>query len=166
METILKDNLTKVELIDSIQFESPRYNNDHFTKMIIDYKNYDLAKEENLTRKEMEEILNNKDFLSLPLYIYEHGGLALSTKSQCQWDSSFVGLIYISKKQAKEDGIDILSLKNEIQEFDDYLRNEVYEINIYTTNEEEKEWELQDFSGWIYGYNNALEEYKAQGGEE
>ena len=53
METILKDNLTKVELIDSIQFESPRYNNDHFTKMIIDYKNYDLAKEENLTRKEI-----------------------------------------------------------------------------------------------------------------
>ena len=126
METIInKDNVDyKIEVGDDTWDECPRENSDYLSKMVIHYKGYILPCEDDLTVEEMQEILNSEDFYALPLFIYEHGGLALSTISQCQWDSSCVGIIYLTKDDVEKNGIEnpIKILKDEIKEYDDYLQ--------------------------------------------
>ena len=142
METIInKDNVDyKIEVVDDTwgitDCECPRseQNTEYLSKMIIHYREnvYKLPCEDDLTEEEMQEILNSEDFFALPLFIYEHGGLALSTSSQCQWDSSCVGIIYLSKDDVQQNGIEnpIKILKDEIKEYDDYLQGNIFGIII------------------------------------
>ena len=134
METIInKDNVDyKIEVVDDTWDECPRENSDYLSKMVIHYKGYILPCEDDLTEEEMQEILNSEDFFALPLFIYEHGGLALSTSSQCQWDSSCVGIIYLSIDTVQQNGIEdpMKLLNDEIQEYDDYLKGNVFGIII------------------------------------
>lgn len=55
-----------------------------------------------------DEILSiiRKKFIILPLYLYDHGGITISTRPfSCPWDSGQVGYIYASKdKFRKETG--------------------------------------------------------------
>ena len=138
METIInKDNVDyKIEVVDDTwgitDCECPRseQNTEYLSKMVIHYKGYILPCEDDLTVEEMQEILFSEDFYALPLFIYEHGGLALSTSSQCQWDSSCVGIIYLSKDDVEKNGIEnpIKILKDEIKEYDDYLQGNIFGI--------------------------------------
>ena len=51
----------------------------------------------------MQKVISEK-YLMLPLYLYDHSGLAMSTESfsgrapHAEWDSGQVGWIYVSKK--------------------------------------------------------------------
>lgn len=71
----------------------------------------------------------DEKFYSLPLYLYDHGGITMSTSSfSCQWDSGQVGFIYIAKdgnavedwEQAKR------TMQSEVETYDQYLRGEVH----------------------------------------
>ena len=62
---------------------------------------YDLDDEikENLVYSEFE-----KYYISLPLYLYDHSGITMSTSSfSCSWDSGQAGFIYISKEKLREE---------------------------------------------------------------
>lgn len=81
----------------------------------------------------MGVIENN--FYILPLHLYDHSGLTMSTgRFSCPWDSGQVGWIYISKSSAAHNfgGYDNLDkraidiLEAEVAEYDCYLRGSVY----------------------------------------
>jgi len=45
-----------------------------------------------------------KYYISLPLYLYDHSGITMSTGSfSCPWDSGQVGIIYVSRERAAEE---------------------------------------------------------------
>jgi hypothetical protein len=69
----------------------------------------------------------------LPVYMYEHSGIAVSTKPfSCPWDSGQIGFIFVSKeKLRKEYGVKRITaslvakavriLEAEVQEYNQYL---------------------------------------------
>lgn len=76
------------------------------------------------------------NYVILPLYLYDHSGLSMSTgKFSCPWDSGQVGYIFLSYEQARsewpsdklEESIERATkyLKAEVNEYDAYLRGDV-----------------------------------------
>ena len=76
----------------------------------------------------------NKDTIYyLPLYLYEHGNITISTSPfSCRWDSGQVGFIYITKEKAEAEGITepYETLEAETKEYDYYLRGDTYGVRI------------------------------------
>lgn len=89
----------------------------------------------------------DKLFISLPLYLYDHSGLTMSTGGfSCPWDSGQVGLIYISRAKAREEfHIKHVSkawaekirgyLKDEVETYDQYLTGDVWGFQLYEVPE-------------------------------
>lgn len=75
-----------------------------------------------------------KQFIVLPLYLYDHSGITMNTTGfHCPWDSGQVGIIYVSKaKVLKEYGKKVVTkavrekalacLRQEVETYDLYLR--------------------------------------------
>ena len=47
--------------------------------------------------EEVQFILDQDDVCGLPLWLYDHSGISISTSRVCPWDSSLVGLIFVEK---------------------------------------------------------------------
>lgn len=89
-----------------------------------------------------------KEFIALPLYIYDHSGITMRTYPfDCRWDSSKVGYIYVSKERVRSEfGWKVISpkrrkeienyLRNEIKTFDQYLTGDVYFFSVEDENGE------------------------------
>lgn len=105
----------------------------------------------------------------LPVYMYEHSGVALSTSSfSCRWDSGQVGFIYITKEKIlSEYGGKIVTkqlrekveavLRSEIKTYSQYLNGEVFGYRTFKVGEEEEEID----SCWgYYSEEEAIEEAK------
>lgn len=91
--------------------------------------------------EEVQFILNQDNVCGLPLWLYDHSGISISTGRVCPWDSSFVGLIFVEKdfylaqmylkdeegwkEKAKE------TLKSEIETYSDFLEGNVYQWTLY-----------------------------------
>lgn len=91
--------------------------------------------------EEIQFILDQDDVCGLPLWIYDHSGISMSTRKQCSWDSSFVGLIFVEKdfylaqmclkdeegwkEKAKE------TLKGEVETYSDFLEGNIYQWTLY-----------------------------------
>lgn len=99
--------------------------------------------------------------LWLPLYLYDHSGLSMSTTPfSCKWDSGQVGYIYATHQtildcmlsgamvagathllelidKLKQDNIDLRAIKRmlelEVEQYDHYLRGDVYAYEILKT---------------------------------
>lgn len=108
-------------------------------------------------------------FIALPLYLYDHSGITISTKSfSCSWDSGKVGYIYISKEKIRNEfdyklitekrRKKILSyLESEIEIFNQYLIGDVYRFKI-----EDSEGEEIDSCGGFFGQdweNNGIKDH-------
>lgn len=121
---------------------NPRTAFDNFGKMVCFHPRYDLGDKhdyentENLIRDiQLEE---GSHIIYLPLYLYDHSGLTISTGQFADpWDSGCVGLIYVSKKDVRKEyecrrisrkTLDrvLHQLESEVKEYDSYLTNEVY----------------------------------------
>lgn len=75
----------------------------------------------------------DKYYISLPLYLYDHSGITMSTGPfSCPWDSGQVGFIYVSRENAAKEWADTTEkqarnyLCGEVEVYDQYLRGEVY----------------------------------------
>jgi hypothetical protein len=115
---------------------NPRDNNVNFGTIFHVVRDYDLG--ERKTLEEIQEIINDKSIISLPVYLLDHSGISISTFSfMDQWDSGQVGVISVSKAKVLKDfnrkkwskklekrAIEIM--KNEIIEFDAYLQGNMY----------------------------------------
>ena len=85
------------------------------------------------------------DFCFLPLYLYDHSGITMSTTPfSCPWDSGQVGWIIVSWEDVKNKVGDKTAvevgeiLKNEVKEYDYYLRGECYGFEIMSLDECDK----------------------------
>jgi len=90
--------------------------------------------------------LDTEELLRLPVYLFDHSGLTVSTKPfGCQWDSGQVGYIYIthkawkdefqggkeSKEEAEERAYEIL--RSEIEALDQLLTGDVWGVVVEKT---------------------------------
>lgn len=107
----------------------------------------------------------------LPLYLYDHSGITISTsRFSCPWDSGQVGFIFVSKKKAREEydkkrlSKKLLAritgcLQSEVETYDDYLTGNVYGYVVETRPadaDEDAEWEDGGDSCWGF-YGDDLE---------
>lgn len=139
--------------------QNPRKEFDHVGTMVCAYRRYDLGdvqvsdlmehlrtliddechacegthviSDEEVQRRVLEE------YVVLPLYLYDHSGLSMSTSSfGCPWDSGLVGYIYVDKHTARQEWGDDAEkddwkrvkecLKAEVEEYRQYLAGDVY----------------------------------------
>lgn len=108
----------------------------------------------------------------LPVYLYDHSGLRISTSAfSCPWDSGMVGIIWVSRADVlKEYGGKIITKKRrqvaisrlvgEVETYDQYLSGEVYGyiIDRFDAEDEDAEPEELDSCWGFYGYKHAREE--------
>lgn len=90
-----------------------------------------VISDEEVQRRVLEE------YVVLPLYLYDHSGLSMSTSTfGCPWDSGLVGYIYVDKHTARQEWGDDAEkddwkrvkecLKAEVEEYHQYLTGDVY----------------------------------------
>ena len=124
--------------------------------------------------REMLEAMFLEKFIALPLYLYDHSGITISTTPfHCPWDSGQVGYIYVTKEKARRElGIKRITskkrildyLRGEIETFDQYLRGDVYGFRVFEHEPDEnpEDGEEIDACWGFYGTdweNNGVLEY-------
>jgi hypothetical protein len=130
--------------------ESPR-KWDNLGRIVHWSKRYNLGEEQvrfetRAEHQEFEEQMGEHP-VALPLYLYDHGTLSISTGSfHTAWDSGQVGYVYASREAILEwfPGWERITdkrkefvreiLESEIKTFDMYIRGEVYGYHIVTPN--------------------------------
>ena len=146
--------------------ESPREWNE-FSTMVCVHRRYTLGDEQLTTEADTLEDafsihladnqLTNRDIIYLPIYLYDHSGISISTTPfSCSWDSGKVGYIYVSKAKLREeystkrispkrkqDTLD--QLASEVKVYNTYLQGDVYSFTLDTDSEH------VDSCGGFYG---------------
>lgn len=100
-----------------------------------------------------------KYYVILPLYLYDHSGITMSTAPfSCPWDSGQVGYIYASRVKLAEEGIKDgeATLRQEVETYDQYLRGDVYGYDIEGEDGESLD-SCWGFFGFDYVRQQALE---------
>lgn len=116
----------------------------------------------------------NKYYCFLPLYLYDHGGLSISTGPfSCPWDSGQVGWVYITLEKARKEynlkewtdiyeptGLTMYEqcikvMESEVEVYDQYLTNDVWEYAI-----EDEDGNTLDSCCGCYGYDYCKSEAK------
>lgn len=126
---------------------SPREFADPFGKMLCFSKRYNLGDRDDGAKEmhfdswgDVEEFVRRERdaVVVLPLYLYDHSGVAMNTTGfLCPWDSGQNGVIYATREAIREAfgckeplpehmirAKEILIA--EVKEYDDYLRGDVY----------------------------------------
>jgi len=127
---------------------------DNLGTMVCSHSRYNLG-DEQLSYGEFWDFIKEEggkdSFFILPLYLYDHSGLTMSTEPfSCPWDSGQVGYIYVSKDDVRNEfGAGRIStklakqafkiLKGEVETYDQYLRGDVYGYIIKDSNGVEQE---------------------------
>lgn len=150
---------------------------DNIGKMICFHGRYDIGDNHNYNHKdysgwdEMREqlIKDFKNEVILPLYLYDHSGITMSTQPfSCRWDSGQVGFIIVDremllacrgvKKITKQEREKLFEyLRNEVEEYDDYLTGNAFGYVI----EDEDEEEIDSCWGYLGDSDYALNEAKS-----
>jgi hypothetical protein len=118
--------------------ESPRMW-DNLGTMVCFHDRYDLGDKHGFENAdEVVEYLEETGALFLPLFLYEHGGITMKTSGfNDPWDSGQVGVIYVEKEKVRQEYNiknitkkcrDIVRgrLMGEVEEYDRYIRGDVY----------------------------------------
>lgn len=111
-----------------------------------------------------------RDYIALPIYLYDHSGLTVSTGPfSCKWDSGLFGIIAVEvEKVKKEWGWKILTkarrksieehLQGEVNTYDNYLTGEVYGYKITSVDDEDNVID----SCWGYYGRDGLKEIESE----
>ena len=160
--------------------ESPRMW-DNFGTMVCFHRRYNLGDKHSYNQndytnwKEMKKALlkDNDAAVILPLYLYDHSGITISTSPfNCGWDSGQVGYIFVSKvKILEEYGGKIVTKKlkdraeklliSEVQTYDTYLTGEVYGYKVFEVITCDKGFEHEqeiDSCCGFYGEDECMKE--------
>ena len=149
-------------------YESPRDVNDTLGKMVCFHNRYCLGDAHNNKISDYdsweevcESILKtygrNNIAVIMPLYLYDHSGLSISTTPySCRWDSGQIGFIFATKEDVRsnfkvkrvtsklvERTREILLA--EVEEYDSYLKGEVFGFIL----EDLEGNEIESFWGFI-----------------
>lgn len=88
----------------------------------------------------------DSDYIYVPIYCYEHGGITLSTSSfSCPWDSGMFGVMACEKSKAEKEFGDLSNkenlekalecLRNEVEVWDLYYTGQVFELQVLDEND-------------------------------
>ena len=146
---------------------------DNLTTMVCFHRRYTLGDKHTYNHNDYnswdemkKDIIKNENVgIILPLYLYDHSGITISTTPfHCGWDSGQIGFIYVSRKTIFENirGYKILTKKlkgivterllNELKCYDQYLQNEVYSFEIV------KDDERVEYCGGYYDLDECIKE--------
>lgn len=139
VEVFTKNGKTLTIIQDEFS-DSPREMCEPLGTMACFHKRYTLGDKHHHSIEEATEIENSDKFISLPLYLYGHSGITMSTTPfSCPWDSGKVGIIYVSKEKIRKEYNWKVITKKRLERIEGYLSNEVKEYDYYLT-------------GRVYGY--------------
>lgn len=127
--------------------ESPRDDESNAGTMVCWHSRYSLGDEHHYeSPKDFLSKEGQKAYVILPLYLYEHSALSISTESfigravHAEFDSGQVGFIYISSDQVKaKTGLEPTEenkeqvkniLESEVEIYDQYLNGDAYSFEI------------------------------------
>jgi hypothetical protein len=147
--------MNRLKVLHDSSADSPR-NWDNLGKMICFHRGYDLGDKHNYNADdynswgEMEKAIIKEEnpAVILPLYMYDHSGISISTSPfGCRWDSGQIGFVLVSKKQALEEfgGVRVSSKKKvkiesiieaEVETYTQYVEGEVYGFQIVDEDNE------------------------------
>jgi len=109
-------------------------------------KYWDRECAEEQYQKAVEQILE-REIIMLPLYLYDHSGVTMSTKPfSCPWDSGQIGYIYVTLEDVRREwSCKRVSAKRrvqaeqrlvaEVEVYNGYLRGDVYGYTILDEND-------------------------------
>ena len=134
------------EIVQDGHPESPR-EWDNFGRMICFHKNYNLGDKHEYKTSQFDnwnelkqQLINDGAKVILPLYLYDHSGITISTTSfNDRFDSGQIGFVYCTEEDMSDNGmagkIDeeraTILMKGEIETYDAYLRGDVYGYKIF-----------------------------------
>ncbi len=171
METIRKGNY-ELEILQDESPESPR-EWENLGTMICFHRRYNLGDKNDIIdfndytswNEQLEWIEKNiKPCVILPLYLYDHSGITMSTSSlSCGWDSGQVGWIFVTKEQVRKEynvkriTQDIVEkvtkvLEGEVETYDQYISGEVYGYRISKVEVCDKGCEHKEEVDSCWGY--------------
>jgi hypothetical protein len=165
----------QIDIIQDSDPESPR-TWDNLGTMVCFHSKYILGDKHDYKHGnyngwgEMEkDIIRNENVgVILPLYLYDHSGITMSTTGfSCPWDSGQVGFIFVSKKKIREEfGIKNVTQKvkdqvtkqliGEVETYDQYLTGDIYGYRITDTETDKK----LDCCWGFYGQDYCMTESK------
>lgn len=160
-----------IEIYQDEEPINPRNDTDNDSLMICFHSDYDLGDKHDYEQRnyhsweELKEqlIKDHNPACILPVYIYDHSGITISTKPfSCPWDSGQVGWILIDKKRLmnifnkKRLTPNLIKLGDKllqscVETYDQYLKGEVYGYEIKDKNDD-----VQDNCWGFYGINDAI----------
>lgn len=141
-----------VKVLQDELAENPRTFMDHSDHMICFHKRYKIGDKHTETKESLNTIIKRKDVVFLPVYLYDHSGLTISTSPFCShWDSGQIGFIYMTKEdifevygkkkiltgKLKEKALEYMNAS--IEEYDQYLTGTVYGYIVENENGEQVE---------------------------
>ena len=144
---------------------NPREEWDNLCTMVCFHRRYNLGDKHNFSDSdELKEFLKKrKDILWLPLFLYDHSGLTMSTRGfSCPWDSGQVGIIYMekavyrkefNKKRVNKKHVYNI-LRSEVSCYDDYLTGNIYGFIV----EDEEGAHVDSCWGFFGDYKDCLAE--------
>jgi len=148
IETFDHNNKT-IEIYQDIDPQNPRDKNiqDNLDIMVCFHNRYNLGDEDhgytsdhyNSWDEVKAQIIKDHDpVVILPLYLYDHSGITISTTPfHCPWDSGRVGFVFISRKAALENWskkrvspkmkkMCTEMIEGSVKKYDQYLTGDVY----------------------------------------
>ena len=156
------------EIVQSPEPRNPRIEFDNITKMVCFHGRYNLGDKHTNSHRdysgwdEMKKaIIKNENVAVIkPLYLYDHGGITMSTEPfSCKWDSGQVGFVYVTKKmiletfggknvsnKLKERAMDLIL--GEVKTYNQYLTGDVHDYTIFKDGVEVDS--LSDVFGFEY----------------
>jgi hypothetical protein len=120
------------------------------------------------SKEELEKAweIINKHCVILPLYVYEHGGITMSTgKFSCPWDSGQVGWIYCTLEKGRKEWpkdedplyetaiIEKITkhLQSEVEIYDHYIQGNCWQFQLQKHGSDEGEFIEEDSCGGFIG---------------
>lgn len=150
---------------------------DNLSTMVCFHGRYDLGDKHNYDHndysgwEEMKSaiIKNEKPVVILPLYLYDHSGITISTSPfSCPWDSGQIGFVFVTREKAKkefrqkritkkiiEESLRIMQA--EVETYDQYLTGDVYGYKVYEISTCDQGHEHKEMVDSCYGYYGEAE---------
>jgi hypothetical protein len=128
-----KNNTIKIYLDD--MSESPR-EWDNLGTMACFHRNYILGDIHDYLVEEIMNLVKRYDVIGLPLYLYDHSGITMSTTRSkwpfnCPWDSMQIGYIFVTKEKVRKEFDRKRVTKKLIKKVLEMLRSEVAIYDVF-----------------------------------
>lgn len=140
-----------IEVVQDNDPINPREEWDNLSTMVCFHGRYRLGDKHSYDHRdysgweEMKKaiIKNESPVAILPLYLYDHSGITISTSPfSCRWDSGQIGFVFVSKEKAKEEfrqkritkkiiEESLRIMQGEVEIYDQYLTGDVYGFKVY-----------------------------------